>query len=172
MLDQPIHTDRVVCFLTQVVSQIGAQFSHGPGYSRGERHFGRVPARNSRQLTVGPFNKRLLHPGIDQSQDPSAEHEEIANLQAFDETFFNRAKPAPLQHDVDKSFGNDRPDIYQEFARHPFVCQSNNSTIADGDLPKDATILLRQGFAPALQIMQYAIELLVGQVVKWSSPLD
>src|SRR5207248_7565316 len=170
MLDQPIHTGRVVCFLTQVISQIGAQFSHGPGYSRGEGHFRRVPARNSRQLTVGSFNKRLLHPGIDQSQDPPAEHEEVADLQAFDETFLNRAKPAPLQHDIDESLGNNRPDVDQEFARYAFVCQSNDSIVADGDFPKDATILLRQGFASALQIMQYPIELLAGEVMKWSRP--
>ena len=99
-LDQPI--DR--CFVPAARSrsiEIGAQLPHRMRQAGGQRHFRRVPARNGWQLSVGAFDISFLHAGLDQPNNPAAEDKKIAHAQLFDESFLDRAEPAPAEQDAD-----------------------------------------------------------------------
>ena len=110
------------------------------GQTGGERHLRRVPARDGRQVAIRALDVRFLHAGIDQPNDATAEHEEIADLQLFDEIFLDRSEPAPAEEHVDKTLGDNRADVDQKFPGHPWMRERDHAVI-NRDLPEEACVL-------------------------------
>ena len=170
IFDQPIERDGIIWFESQSAGQFGAQFPNGTGQTGSQRHFGRVPAGDCRQVSVGPLYVGLLHSGFDQPQDTPAKDEQVARLHSLEEGFLDRTETPAIQNHVDEPFGNNGANINEKFAGNARVCERDYSVMIDQNFSEDAGVLLSERISAPLQILEDAFELIVGQIAKGQRP--
>ena len=122
-------------------------------------------------MAIGALDVSLLHAGIDQPNDPAAEHEQVADLKLLDEIFLDRTEPPPAQQHIDETFRMDGADVDQELARDSRMRQRDDA-ILDADLAEHSGVLFCEGSAAALEILENAVEFLAAQIAKRISAAD